>query len=108
MEDNPEAQKLLRSASTNNTFAGILSFTGSFLIGWNLGEAISNKDPNWALSAIGAGCIIGSIPLYTSAGKKARQSVELYNSGLKKTTGLRNTELYLGLAVQKIGLSLNF
>ena len=107
MEPNEEAYKLLLSAQTNDMFAGLLGVTGGILIGWNIGEAISGKDPNWALSAVGGAAIIGSIPLTTAAVKKTKQAAEIYNAGIKKTTYLI-PELKLYFAANKLGLTLNY
>jgi hypothetical protein len=108
MEPNEEAYKVLRSAQTNDMFAGFLGVVGGVLIGWNLGEAISGKDPNWALSAVGGAAILGSIPLTTAAVNKTKQAAEIYNAGLKKTTYLRSPELRFCVAANKFGLKLNF
>ena len=108
MEPNEEAYKVLSSAQTNDMFAGLLGVIGGALIGWNLGEAISGKDPNWTLSAVGGVAIIGSIPLTTAAVKKTKHAAEIYNAGLKTTFYKPTTDLKFGIAAGRLGLQLVF
>lgn len=60
----------------------ILGYAGGFMIGWPLGTAIGGGEPNWALAGIGAGLVVLSIPLSSSAKKKTIKAIELYNQGL--------------------------
>jgi len=86
LEDNQEAYQLIKKARTHHTFSSIISGTGGFLIGWQLGTALVGGDPNWTMAAIGGGLIVVSIPLYTTAAKKSLDAIDLYNSGLTPTS----------------------
>jgi hypothetical protein len=109
MESNPEASKLIRQAQTNNTISLITGGIGGFLIGYPIGTAISGKEPNWILAGIGAGIAIISFPLSSSANKKAKQAIELYNSSLKSTS-FKETKYDIDVVANanSIGLSIKF
>ncbi|WBL25276.1 hypothetical protein [Zunongwangia sp. HGR-M22] len=107
-EDIPEAQDLIRKAKTTTVFTSILSVAGGGLIGWPLGEAIGGGDPNWALAGIGAGLVAVAIPLSSSASKKAKQAVDLYNNSLERQTNNFTTELNILASGSGLGLSLRF
>lgn len=108
MERNEDAYKLIQSARSSNTMAGVLGAIGGAMIGWNIGEAIAGGDPNWTLSAVGGAIVLASIPIYNSAYKKSKQAVELYNAGLKTTSSRNTTELNFSIAKGNIGLKLSF
>lgn len=86
MESNQQAYKLIKKAQSNNTMATIIGFAGGGLIGWPIGTAVAGGDANWTLAGIGAGLIAIGIPIASSANKKAKQAVELYNSSLDATS----------------------
>ena len=86
MESNQQAFELIKKAQSNTTLASILGFAGGGLIGWPIGTAIGGGDPEWALAGVGAGLIAVAIPISSSANKKAKQAVELYNSSLGTTS----------------------
>ena len=86
MESNQQAFDLIKKAQSNNTLASIIGFAGGGLIGWPLGTAIGGGDANWTLAGIGAGLVAIGIPISSSANKKAKQAVELYNSSLNSTS----------------------
>ena len=86
MESNQQAFDLIKKAQSNNTLASIIGFAGGGLIGWPIGTAIGGGDANWTLAGIGAGLVAIAIPISSSANKKAKQAVELYNSALMTTS----------------------
>ncbi|WP_340103700.1 hypothetical protein [Rhodohalobacter sp. 8-1] len=81
MQENSEAQALMASARSTNTFGQIVAGVGGFMIGWPIGTAVGGGEPNWAVAGIGAGIAVLSIPIYKSSASKAQQAVELYNKG---------------------------
>ncbi|MDN3595480.1 hypothetical protein [Zunongwangia endophytica] len=108
VEDTPQAEDLIKKAKTTTVFTTILSFAGGGLIGWPIGEAIGGGDPNWALAGIGAGLVAVAIPLSSSAGKKAKEAVDIYNMSLEKQTNNFNPELNILASGNGLGLSLRF
>jgi len=86
MESNQKAFELIKKAQSNNTIASIIGFAGGGLIGWPIGAAVGGGDANWTLAGIGAGLIAVGIPISSSANRKAKQAVELYNSSLNSTS----------------------
>ena len=109
MESNKQAFDLIKKAQSNNTLASIIGFAGGGLIGWPIGTAVGGGDPNWTLAGIGAGLVAVGIPISSSANKKAKQAVELYNSSLGSTSFYETKpELKVIANGNGIGLSMNF
>lgn len=109
MESNSQAFELIKKAQTNNTLASIIGFAGGGLIGWPIGTALGGGDANWTLAGIGAGIIVVGIPISSSANKKAKQAVELYNSSLNSTSFYEFKPEFIIIANGNgIGLSMTF
>ncbi|HEY0059795.1 MAG TPA: hypothetical protein VGB56_11735 [Flavisolibacter sp.] len=104
---NPEAHKLMRKARTNATVAGVLGFAGGFLIGFPVGTAIGGGKPNWGLAGAGAGLLLTSVPFSLSYARKAKEAVNIYNSGLART-GQRRLDFRLGLGLNGLAMKVNF
>src|SRR5687767_12676104 len=58
MRSNEEAYPIFKKAKSNYDAAGVLGFTGGFMVGWPLGAAIGGGDPQWGLAAGGAAIIL--------------------------------------------------
>jgi len=108
MESNKEAYTLMKKSKSANTWALILGGAGGALIGFPLGTAIAGGDAQWELAAVGAGLVIGAIPLASSAKKKAVQAVDLYNGGLTTGTYQFQPEFNLDLKGTLVSLKMNF
>ena len=109
MESNQEAFDLIKKAQSNNTLASIIGFAGGGLIGWPIGTAIGGGDANWTLAGIGAGLVAIGIPISSSANKKAKQAVKLYNTSLNSTSSYEfKPEFKVIINGNEIGLSMNF
>ena len=109
MESNQQAFDLIKKTQSNNTLASIIGFVGGGLIGWPIGTAIGGGDANWTLAGIGAGLVAIGIPISSSANKKAKQAVELYNSSLNLTSFYEfKPEFKVITNGNGIGLSMNF
>jgi len=109
MESNKQAFDLIKKAQSNNTLASIIGFAGGGLIGWPIGTAIGGGDANWTLAGIGAGLVAIGIPISSSANKKTKQAVELYNSSLNSTSFYEFKPEFKVIANGNgIGLSMNF
>jgi hypothetical protein len=84
-ETSPEALALVNQAKSQYGTANVLGFVGGFLIGWPIGTAIGGGEPAWALAGAGAGILAVAIPINSSANKKVKQAVDIYNGGLNST-----------------------
>lgn len=88
---NQEAIDHVRRARTNKTFASIITYTGSFGIGFGVGMALSkqedgygnridsNRKTGWTIAGVGAGLILTSIPLWNGYVKNIKKAVDLEN-----------------------------
>ena len=109
MQSNANALEFIKKARTNNTFASILGGAGGALIGFPIGQSIGGGDANWTLAGVGAGLIVVAIPISSSANKKAKQAVELYNSSLNSTSYYEfKPEFQIIANGNGIGLTMNF
>ena len=104
---NPEADVVMKRAKSNFNTGSIFSSAGGFLLGWQLGAAISGGKASWAGAGIGAGLIAASIPFSAAYVKHSKQAVTLYNNGLKQTAS-RKLQVYPGLTSSGIGLTARF
>ena len=108
-ETHTPSYNLIHKAKTNNTVAAILSVAGGVFIGLPIGQAISNKDPNWSLAYIGAGIVAVSIPFTVGAMKNASKGVEFYNLSLKSSQNYQfNPEFKVETSGSNIGLTMIF
>lgn len=109
MRSNPNALELLRQGNKQSNGASVVGGIGGILIGWPIGTAIAGGDPVWELAAVGAGISVISAIIYSSANKKIKRSVELYNAGTSTShseSGIR--EINLMVKPTEIGLSFTF
>lgn len=109
LKTNSEAYELIKPAKSNNTLATILGVGGGALIGWPIGTALGGGDPNWVLAGVGAGLLVIAIPISSSANKKAKEAVELYNSSLEPTSFYQaKPSLKIIANSNGIGFAINF
>ena len=99
----------IKSARFNNTLSVILGASGGLLVGWPIGTAISNGDPNWTLAYIGAGLIAISIPISIMGNKQAIKAVKIYNENLtKQAFQPHHPTLRFSVNASGLGLTLQF
>lgn len=106
MKSHPEALQIMEKAKSNYSVASLLSGLGGGLIGWPLGAQLAGGDPNWNLALAGAGLIVVSIPIASSAHNKANEAVALYNSSLG--SNVTSYELKFVANGNGLGLCLKF
>ncbi len=106
MESDQEAYLLIKKARNINTISSIISGTGGFLIGWQLGTALFGGEVNWTMAAIGGGLIVVSIPIYSKSYKKSLQAVDIYNAGISASR--RQPRMVVGTMQHGIGVRLEF
>ena len=103
---NIEAYKLVTQARNNMLFSTILAYPGGFLIGYPIGTAIAQGNPNWVLAGIGAGLLLIAIPVSISAQKKAVKAVNLYNGSIIKEKN--KTKITLSCTQNGVGIVMKF
>lgn len=112
---NQEAIDRIRRARTNKTLASILTYTGSFGIGFGIGMALSkqedgygnkvtsNRNTGWAIAGAGAGLVVTSIPLWNGYIKNLKKAVDLENGNSEESVAQLNLNINgngFGLAYQ--------
>src|SRR5690606_11965852 len=112
---NQEAIDRIKRARTNKTFAEIITYTGSFGIGFGIGIALSkqedgygnrvnyNRKTGWTIAGIGAGLVVTSIPLWNGYVKNLKKAVDLENGTTAESTAQLNFNVNgngFGLAYQ--------
>lgn len=107
-ESNDLAYEQIKAAKSTYTWAFVLGTLGGGLVGYPLGTALAGGDPLWAMAGVGAGLIIGSIPLTRSYNKKAKQALETYNNGLNTTSYNNSRELKFITNSSGVGLAYSF
>ena len=108
MKGNELAYSQIKSAKSVYAMSFIFNYAGGFLVGWPLGTAIGDGEPNWTLAAIGAGLIAIGIPINQSFNRKARLAVDTYNNGIRTSSLWDDTELNLSMSENGIGFTLRF
>lgn len=114
---NQEAIDHIKRARTNKTFAEIITYTGSFCLGFGIGMALSVKDNDlfegqvkrdrntgWAIAGIGAGVALTSIPLWVGYGKNIKKAVDLENG----EGNVQTSQLKLNLNGDGMGIAYQF
>ena len=113
---NQEAIDRIKRARTNKTFASIITYTGSFGIGFGIGMALSkqedgygnkvtsNRNTGWAIAGIGAGVMLTSIPLWMGYSNNIKKAVDLENREGDVTT----SQLKLNVNADGFGLAYQF
>ncbi len=109
IRSNPEAFEMLQNSNKQTGGATVVSAIGGLLIGWPIGTSIAGGDPKWELAAIGAGITVISAVIYSSAEKKAKKAVKLYNAGLSTALNrMSHTEIRVLAKPTQLGFSISF
>ena len=106
-KNNPEANKLMKTARSNYTVAYIFSSVGSSLIGYQLGYSVSGGKANWTLAGVGGGLFLASLPFSGAYAKNAKKAVTIYNKGLNQV-GIKKVWVFPALSSDGVGLTLRF
>lgn len=109
-----ELNRLFRSGRRNNFWGMVLGFSGSFVLGAALADAISGDDGDDSLNHwqtyVAAGALIGvSFPLLSTADRRIEEAVNRYNDGPPTGgTAGRIPVYYAGFLREGIGVGLRF
>src|SRR5690606_33670699 len=113
---NQEAIDHIKKARTNKTFAEIITYTGSFGIGFGIGMALSkqedgygnkvtsNRNTGWAIAGIGVGVSLISIPVWMDYSKNIRKGIEVENGTNENSV----SQLKLNVNGNGVGMAYQF
>ncbi len=110
LETNQPAHIKIKSARTDYSIATAVSMVGGFMVGWQLGNAVSGNSVKWEMIALGSGVAIVAIPLTKRSMKKAVGAVKLYNESLTSNTSYNNPfspEIKLCFNDKMVGLKIH-
>ena len=109
LEKNNLSTELYKSAKGTSGFLNVLGFAGGFCIGYGLGPLLYGRQPNLALAGIGAGIIVVSLPILSSAENKLKRAVDIYNSGNSQSMyAPLKYEMNLALVPNGVGVVIKF
>lgn len=108
LQSNAESAKLFKSAKSTGILLSILSYSGGFLVGYPLGQALGGGEPIWEMAAVGAGLIGIAIPIASGVTKKMNRAVDAYNNALPSTSFWDDKELKIQMTGNGVGLALRF
>lgn len=96
----PVAYEEFKRAKTNYNVAGVMGFSGAFLITFPVVTSIAGGNPEWAFAAGGAALILGSIHFNRVFKGRAFNALELYNN--KVTARIQPTLHFYGTQVRLV------
>lgn len=106
---NPKAAGIFKSARSSESLGAVLGGIGGALIGYPLGTALAGGEAEWTLAAVGAGIIVLSFPIYSSAGRKAETAIAFYNEAYPYSfSDQQGIELSVVGNGRGVGLSVSF
>ncbi len=105
--DNAEAYKEMQIAKNNYTGGEVFGIIGGCVVAFSFGSALYDGSINWVMLGLGSGLILIEVPFTILFKQHATNAVNIYNSGLKKTS-LKTMNLKIGLTCNGIGLKMQF
>lgn len=109
VRSNPLAYSKMKSARATTNLAYALSFGGGFLAGYAIGAGLSSGEYSLELAGLGVGLIVASVPISTAGNRKAKEAIDIYNSGLRSSSSFWNDcQLRFAMTGNGVGLALSF
>lgn len=105
LSTNQLAERQFRTGKGLSIVSTLMAATGGFLVGWPIGTALSDGDPNWNLAKIGAGIFVAAIPVTIVANNKTKKGISTFNAGLKTSAISGRNELRFSLSGNGVGLA---
>ena len=103
------ANLLIKKARGQHTTSIIMAVVGGGMIGWNLGQARNEDDPDYTLAYVGGAISAGSIGFSISSFNKVNKGVDMYNLAVNKTAHYQFQPEFLVVSNGNgIGLSIRF
>ncbi len=107
IEQDEAAKSEIQVARQNSDAANVFSFAGGFCVGYTVGKFIAGGKPDFLMAEIGAGLIVVSIPFSIAYYRHAKNAVEYYNEGLKRSLSSK-PDFNLGLNTNGMGITVRF
>ena len=85
MKSNEKSYRQIKCARLMRRISYLTAASGGFLFGYQLGRALTAREPNLKFAGVGIGLAILSISLEKKFFKKVRKAINTYNSGLSPT-----------------------
>ena len=104
----PEANAEALLARQSHTVAVVLGFTGGFILGWQVGQVISQNPAPWSITILGLGALVVSIPYNKGYHKHATNAAQIYNLDLQKSVGMERAILDFGITSSGMGFQLTY
>jgi len=109
LERNKTSEDLFKSAKSSSGFINVLGFVGGFCLGYGLAPALYGRQPDLAIAGIGAGILVISLPLVSSAENKLKNAVDIYNSAIPQSMNSPlQYEMKLAMSPNAIGVVIRF
>lgn len=108
VKSNETSFELIKKGHTGNFIGQVLGSVGGFIIGWQLGNLISNIATDLNLAGIGAGLIVIGIPISIKSNKNTNLGLEIYNNTLEPTSQFEFQRSLKFDGIYKIKTSLKF
>ncbi len=108
METNDIAYKIMKSAQNSLGLAYFFGIIGGLLIGFPLGTALTEGNPNWKLAAVGGGLALISFSIKKSYKQKVRTAVNFYNTGLNTGMLQNKTKVNFYITSNGVAMALSF
>ena len=108
MRDNAESYTLYRSAKSTSDFLSVLGYVGGLFVGSGIGTSIRNPEVGLKLIGIGSGVLLVSLPIISSADKKLKKAVNIYNSDMKSNASVPQYKMQLASTKNGLGLVIMF
>ena len=97
----------MKIAKDNYIAGSVFQYVGGLFIGYPIGISLGGGKPNWALTGIGAGLAVISIPFTVAYIKHAKNAVMIYNKGLKYSSMIK-IDLRMTMTNNGVGLKITF
>lgn len=108
LASNTEALALYKTSRTKSSVGGfLLGFGGGLIIADLLTGATADVTYPTALTYVGLASLVTSIPVLSGRNKKMKESLDLYNESLKKTS-TNTSDFELNIVSNQNGYGLQF
>lgn len=109
LRSDKEAYAHVQKARANKVFSDIFGISGGFMVGYTLGAALANAEPDGVIAGVGAGLSLLSLPFELRYNKKVAEAVNMHNEAtLEAGQTARPMELYFGPTGSGVGFTLAF
>lgn len=98
----------MKSVGPNHIAGQVVGMIRGALIGYPLGKAIGEGEPNWGIAGIGVASIAVSIPISSKFNNNAKKAISIYYNSLKETSCWDTKESNFSANDHSVGLIFKF